>query len=185
MGPEGGAASPPGCPTTFNESSPPTECPPLCAGDSWLSRTDPEPMNSRVISLLHVFVGKLGGEVQVAVRRGSGASARWETSTTIEETVTRFAPEDGVVELELVNGQPARLHFEGPELLSLLEEAGEDGSAAWGEGLSDEEAAARFLTVHLQESLATREPHPSGWWSYEPGGFTPEPPWDAAARRRR
>ncbi|MDT0276375.1 hypothetical protein [Blastococcus goldschmidtiae] len=137
------------------------------------------------MSLLRAFVDKLGGEVQVAVRRGAGRSQHWETSTQVEETVTGFDPEQGVVELEFRSGQRARLHFHEAELLRLLGGAGADGTEVWGQPLSDEEAAARFLTIHLEESIATRESHPSGWWEYEHGRFTPVPPWEAFARRRQ
>ena len=137
------------------------------------------------MSLLRAFVDRLGGEVQVAVRRGSGRSERWETFTEAGETVTGCAPEPGAVALEIASGPRARLYFDEAELLRALRGAGEDGTEAWGRPMSDEEAAAAFMTVHLQESIATREPHPSGWWEYEVGGFTPTPPWEAFARRRR
>jgi hypothetical protein len=42
-----------------------------------------------------------------------------------------------------------------------LREAGRDAEGVWGEALSDEEAAARLLSIHLDESLATQEPHES------------------------
>jgi hypothetical protein len=136
-------------------------------------------------SLLRRFVDALGGEVQVAVRRGSGRSERWETSTGIPMTVTRSDPGRGVVEVDLRSGGQLRLHLPEGALLDLLDGAGASGSEAWGQPLSDEEAATRFLTIHLDESVATREAHPSGWWEYEAGSFVPLPPWEAAARRRR
>jgi hypothetical protein len=142
-------------------------------------------MDPRAANLLRRFVGELGGEVQVSVRRGSGRSERWETSTELQETVRGFLPEKGVVELELRDGQTVRLHFDETHLVRLLDGAGADGTEAWGEPLSDEEAAARFLTVHLAESLATQEAHPSRWWEYENGFFRPAPPWEAFARRRQ
>jgi len=43
---------------------------------------------------------------------------------------------------------------------------------------------ARYGAVHLEESLATREPHGSGCWTYRAGFFHPEPPWEAHRRRR-
>jgi hypothetical protein len=142
-------------------------------------------VDPKAVDLLRRFVGELGGDVQVAVRRGSGRSEHWETSTEVTETVTGFAPEHGVVDLELRSGQRVRLHFGEAELLELLDGAGESGTQAWGEPLSDEEAAARFLRVYLDESIGTREAHPSGWWEYEDFGFVPVPPWEAFARRRR
>jgi len=140
------------------------------------------PVDPEVAGLLRRFVDKLGGEVHVAVRLGSGKSEYWESFTEIEEVVTGFFPERGVVELELQNGQPVRLHFDEAELLDLLDGAGEDGYAVWGEPLPDEESAARFLIIYLQESLATREAHPSGWWEYEECGFMPLPPRESFAR---
>ena len=141
-------------------------------------------MEARAEGLLRRFVDELGGEVQVAVRRGSGRSERWETCTEVRETVLGFVPGQGVVDLELQDGRRVRLHFTEGELLRLLEAAAGQGEQVWGEPLEDEETAARLLSVHLDESLATRQPHPSGWWEYEDSGFTPSPPWEAFARRR-
>jgi hypothetical protein len=142
-------------------------------------------MNPKAASLLRRFVDKLGGEVQVAVRRGAGRFEGWETFTEIREAVTGFDSEQGVVELKLRDGQAVRLHFDETWLVHLLERAGTDGTEVWGEPLSDEEGAARFLIVHLEESLATQEAHPSGWWEYEDGFFKPAPPWESFARRRQ
>jgi len=133
---------------------------------------------------VHRFTELLGAEVHVAVRRGSGRTARWEHSTTVPCVVTGVRPDEGVVDLEWA-GRPARLHLPEDELLRLLAGAGESGSEAWGEPLSDEEAAARFLTLSLEESFGTREAHPSGWWSYDgASGFVPLPPWEAHAQRQ-
>ena len=142
-------------------------------------------MDPKAASLLRRFVDKLGGEVQVAVRRGSGRSEHWESFTEIQETVTGFDPEQGVVELELRDGQAVRLHFDETQLVHLLEGAGADGTEASGEPLADEEAAARFLIVHLEESLAADLAHESGWWTYEGAGFLPKPPWEAHQRRHQ
>jgi hypothetical protein len=142
-------------------------------------------MDPKAASLLRRFVDKLGGEVQVAVRRGSGRSEHWESFTEVQETVTGFDAEQGVVELERRDAQAVRLHFDETQLLNLLEGAGADGTAAWGEPLSDEEAAARFLTVHLEESLAWDSAHESGWWTYEGARFLPEPPWETHQRRHQ
>jgi hypothetical protein len=120
-------------------------------------------MDQRAVSLLRRFLDKeSSGEVV---------------------TVTDFIAEEGVIEIRH-DGQPARLAFADADLLGLLETAGEDASEVWGPTISDEESAARFLTIFLEESLATREPHPSGWWTYQDGGFDPVPPWEAHARRR-
>jgi hypothetical protein len=94
--------------------------------------------------------------------------------------VTELLPEQGIVEVRH-GDQVARLHFDEVELLAFLPHAGRDAEEVWGYPLSDEEAAARFLSIHLDESLATREPHESGWWTYRAGGFDPAPPWE---RRR-
>jgi hypothetical protein len=142
-------------------------------------------MDPKAASLLRRFVDKLGGEVQVAVRRGSGRSEQWESFTEVQETVTGFDPERGVVELELRDGQAVRLHFDETQLVHLLKGAGADGTEAWGEPLSDEEAAARFLIVHLEESLAADPAHESGWWTYKGARFLPEPPSEAHQRRHQ
>ena len=98
--------------------------------------------------------------------------------------VTGLRPEDGIVELR--HGDTlARLHFDEAVMLAFIADAGEVAEEVWGYPLADEEAAARFLTIHLDESLATREPHESGWWSYRLGGFDPIPPWEGHARRRQ
>ena len=55
----------------------------------------------------------------------------------------------------------------------------EDAELLWGPGVSAVESAARLMLVHWDESLATREPHPTGWWTYRSGTFDPEPPWEA------
>lgn len=141
-------------------------------------RGHPGRMEPKAASLLRRFVDELGGEVQGAVRRGSGRSEGWESSTEIRETVTGFDPDRGVVELQLQDGQAARLHCAETQLLDLLDGAGADGSEAWGELLSDEEAAARFLIVHLGESLSVDPAHESGWWTYRDARFHPEPPWE-------
>ncbi len=92
--------------------------------------------------------------------------------------VTEFRPEDGIVELRH-GTMRAHLHFDEAELLAFLALAGQDAAEVWGYPMSDEEAAARFLTIHLDESLATREPHESGWWTWRPGRFDPLPPWES------
>ena len=70
-----------------------------------------------------------------------------------------------------------RLEFDRQVLAEEL--AGHDDDAAqefWGRGVDQVESLARFLTIHLDESLATREPHPSGRWMHRSGGFDPVPP---------
>lgn len=141
-------------------------------------------MDPRAAALLHRFAGLLGGEVQVSVRRGSGPTDRCETRSEVREVVTAVVPEEGVVRLE-VRGVPLQLHLAEDVLLERLEGAGAEGTEVWGTSLSDEEAAARFLAVHLDESLGASGPSPSGWWSCDGGRFVPLPPWEAHARRRR
>lgn len=142
-------------------------------------------MDPKAVSLLRHFVDKLGGDVRVSVRRGSGRSEHWESFTEIRETVTGLDAERGVVELEVRNGQAVRLHFGDTQLVHLLEGAGAGGTEVWGEPWSDEEAAARFLVVHLEESLAADPAHESGWLTYEGDRFLPEPPWEAHQRRQQ
>jgi hypothetical protein len=141
-------------------------------------------MNPGATRLLRRFVDELGGDVQVAVRRGAGRSERWESQTEIREVVTGFYPDAGVVELELA-GQLVRLHFDEAELLELLRGASESAAAAFGERVSDEEAAAGFLMVFFEESVGSEGRSPSGWWTYEDHHFLPRPPWEAFAQRRR
>jgi hypothetical protein len=137
-------------------------------------------MDSRAEELLRRFAEIECGEEVVTAFRAGGAT---ETVRRPHAEVAEFLPEQGIVEVRHGPGV-ARLHFEESELLALLRTAGRDGSEAWGEGVSDLEAAARFLSVWLDESLTTRQPHPSGWWSYGGGAFDPLPPWEAHARRR-
>ena len=105
-----------------------------------------------------------------------------ETFARGHAEVTELRPEEGVLAVR-DGGTVSRLHFDEAELLGFIDGAGQDGEDAWGERLSDEVAAARFLSSHLDESLATREPHESGWWTYRSGGFDPVPPWEGHARR--
>ena len=79
------------------------------------------------------------------------------------------------------DGTEHRLHLPRPVLAALLEDSGDD-AGLWGPGVSARESAARFLCLHLDESLDTRQAHDSGWWSYARGGFDPLPPWEASRR---
>ena len=98
--------------------------------------------------------------------------------------VTELRPEEGILAVRHGDSE-ARLHFDEAEMLASITDAGQEGEAAWGYPMSDEEAAARFLSIHLDESLATREPHESGWWSHRGGGFDPIPPWEAHTLRHQ
>jgi hypothetical protein len=138
-------------------------------------------MDARVVAVLRLLAEMESGE-EIETRFLGGG--RTETVSRRHAEVTELRPEEGI--LAVRHGDTvARLHFDEAVLLEFIDGAGEDGADAWGEPLSDEVAAARFLSVHLDESLATREPHESGWWTYRPGGFDPVPPWEAHARRRQ
>jgi uncharacterized protein YqjF (DUF2071 family) len=130
--------------------------------------------------VLRRFVDMLGGEVEVTYFN-NGAAA--ETVREIHEVVTDFLPDKGVVELER-HGDPVRLRFEQDQLLRLLRDAGAERAGACGEPVPDEESAASWLTVYLDESLETQEADPTGWWVYEDHGFTPLHEWEVAAQRR-
>ena len=138
-------------------------------------------MDARVVAVLRLLAEIESGE-EVETRFLGGG--RTETVTRPHAEVTELRPEEGV--LAVRHGETvARLHFDEAELLAFIDGAGDEGEDVWGEPLSDEVAAARFLSIHLDESLATREPHESGWWTQHAGGFDPVPPWEAHARRRR
>ena len=74
----------------------------------------------------------------------------------------------------LVDYQGDRLTLVLPEgvLSALLAEGDELARDLWGPSVSAQEAAARLMTVHLQESLDTsgREDL-SGTWTYRSSGF--------------
>jgi hypothetical protein len=97
-----------------------------------------------------------------------------------EGPIRNFSVENGTLEVLRPEGW-IRLQLDGDEIDALIPGASE----AWGSEISDEEGAARLLTVHLDESLATRQPHESGWWTYTAGFFEPLPPWEAHARRQK
>ena len=66
------------------------------------------------------------------------------------------------------------LHFDREALAQDLDT---DEPGFWGPGVDRVESVARFMTLHLDESLATRGPHASGRWTYSGGFFEPRPPW--------
>jgi hypothetical protein len=136
-------------------------------------------MDARVVAVLRLLAEMEDGEEIETRFLGDG---RTETLPRRHAEVTDLRPEDGVLSVRH-GGTVARLHFDEAELLEFIDGAGDEGEEVWGEPLSDEVAAARFLSIHLDESLATREPHESGWWTYRAGGFDPVPPWEAHARR--
>jgi len=138
-------------------------------------------MDARVVAVLRLLAEIEGGE---EVETTFLANGRTETVSRRHAEVTDLRPDEGV--LAVRHGDTvARLHFDEAELLACIDGAGREGEDVWGEPLSDEVAAARFLSIHLDESLATREPHESGWWTHRAGGFDPVPPWEAHAQRHQ
>jgi hypothetical protein len=121
-------------------------------------------MDPRVVAVLRLLAEKESSDGHAEV-----------TELRAEEGVLAIRHEDTV----------ARLHFDEAGMLGFLRDIGEDAAEVWGYPMSDEEAAARFLTIHLDESIATREPHETGWWTWRPGGFDPIPPWEAHALRHQ
>ena len=81
------------------------------------------------------------------------------------------------------DGAQHRLHLPRAVLAEALRQVARPGGDPFGGDLAPVEACARLMTVHLDESLATREANESGWWSYDGGFFEPEPPWEAHRRR--
>ena len=80
------------------------------------------------------------------------------------------------------DGVQHRLHLPRTVLAEALRQAEQPGGHPFGGDLPPVEACARLVVVHLDESLATREAHESGWWSYDGGFFQPQPPWEAHRR---
>jgi hypothetical protein len=120
-----------------------------------------------------------GEEVGTRVLGGGRAEAR----TQRHAEVLAVRPAEGY--LEVKHGDRVdRLRLPETELLALLDDA-DRARTPWGEGVAPVEGAARLASVHLDESLATREPHPSGWWTYRGGFFHPVPPWEGRAQRAR
>ena len=68
-----------------------------------------------------------------------------------------------------------RLHLDRDRLARLLAEGADRDF--WGPCVDAVESAARFMSIHLDESLATREAHATGCWTHVDGGFDPRPPW--------
>jgi len=95
------------------------------------------------------------------------------------EAIENFSLDAGTLDLVRPTGR-IRLSIDEAELQVLLADAAR--ASGWPEVPAEENAAALML-VHLDESLATREPHESGWWSYLNGFFHPLPPWEAHRQR--
>ena len=132
-------------------------------------------MDPRVVAVLRLLAEKESSDDEVTSYVNGQPT---ETVTQQHAEVIELRPEEGI--LAVRHGQSvARLLFDEAEVLAFLRDAGEIGEEVWGYPMSDEEAAARFLSIHLDECIATREPHESGWWTYRAGGFDPIPPWES------
>ncbi|WP_324274097.1 hypothetical protein [Blastococcus brunescens] len=136
-------------------------------------------MDARAERLLRRLVEIETGEAVITTYLGGGRTA---TERRPHATVAEFLPERGVVVIEH-DGVAARLQLDEAELLHVLTEVAGDASEVWGREVPDDEAAARLLSVWLDECLATREPHPSGWWTLRNCWFHPLPPWEAPRDR--
>ena len=95
------------------------------------------------------------------------------------EQVENFSLQPGGLDLVRSTGR-VRLSIAEAELHALLACSPLDP----GQGISAEENAAALMRIHLDESLATRDAHESGWWTYSDGFFHPLPPWEAREHRR-
>ena len=74
-----------------------------------------------------------------------------------------------------------RLYLPRPLVGDVLQHMEQHHDDPWGD-VEPVEAVARLMCIHLDESLATRTPHESGWWSYDGSFFDPVPPWEAPHR---
>src|SRR3954468_4172666 len=81
--------------------------------------------------------------------------------------ILALRPGEGYLEVRH-DDRVARLHLPEDPLLALLDDV-ESLRAVWGDGVCDVDGAARLVSVHLDESLATRAAHPTGWWTYRLG----------------
>ncbi len=95
------------------------------------------------------------------------------------EQVENFSLDPGGLDLVRPTGR-VRLSIPEAQLHALLAGSPLDP----GQGISAEENAAALMRIHLDESLATRDAHESGWWTYLDGFFHPVPPWEAREHRR-
>ena len=74
-----------------------------------------------------------------------------------------------------------RLYLPRALVTDVLRHMEEHRDDPWGD-VEPVEAVARLMCIHLDESLATRTPHESGWWSYDGSFFDPVPPWEVPHR---
>jgi hypothetical protein len=75
-----------------------------------------------------------------------------------------YRADRGVVSLTF-HGHEFVLHFSESSLAHQLDDAPEFGPELWGTDVTALEAAPRLMIVHLDESLATRQPQASGLWT--------------------
>lgn len=102
----------------------------------------------------------------------------------------KLASEYTVVELDLataalvlrVGETEHRLYLPRPLVGDVLRHMEEHHDHPWGDDVEPVEGVAGLMCVHLDESLATRTPHESGWWSYDGSFFDPVPPWEVPHR---
>lgn len=70
------------------------------------------------------------------------------------------------------DGHRLCLHFSEKELQRSLQDGHEDALIVWGPEVTVEESLARFMTIHLEESLATApDESVDGRWTYTRGFF--------------
>lgn len=86
--------------------------------------------------------------------------------------VLEWRPDAGEISIEY-EGQECELEFDEKVLLRVLENDEQLGIDLWGGVLPRGEAVARLASVHLQESLETRDPGPRRRWCYDGAFFEP------------
>jgi hypothetical protein len=114
----------------------------------------------RAAEVLEIFASKLGSD---------------------GESVRDVRPDEGTLELLRPEGW-IRLRVLESDLRRLRRSA----RRVWRpERVSRAEAAARLLTIHLDESVETQEPSASGSWTYVGGLFWNVSPEEAHAQPKR
>jgi hypothetical protein len=86
--------------------------------------------------------------------------------------VLECRPAAGEISIEY-RGREHVLQFDEKVLLHVLEDDEQLGIDLWCEGLPRGEAVARLASVHLEESLETRDPGPRRRWRYDGSFFHP------------
>ena len=142
----------------------------------WETRTDPDIPTSAV--------NAIGGMCGMAPAPGNTCKCDHMT-TAVDDLVSLFAAKlrmDGTRVSPVTQGsREVLLEYQGdgltlvlPEdvLSALLAEGDELARNLWGPSVSAQEAAARLMTVHLQESLdSSGREDLSGTWTYRSSGF--------------